>query len=191
MASMAAPDTRPRRLPPTERKAQILLAARRVLARDGVDGFSLEEVAREAGVAATLPRHYFDSRDGLLAAAALETAREVTEPLIAPGLTLPERLRIYISRLAENSWGHALWVNSGYLHPLVDETLRKLRCAMIEGAYQRRWDHMTPHEQLTNSGLIGYFNDVVTAWIDQGAKDQELVVSALLDGARRLGVQNT
>jgi AcrR family transcriptional regulator len=178
-----------RRLPPEERSAQILAAARRVLTRDGITRFSLEAVAREAGVAATLPRHYFESRDGLLAAALLDVLQEFTEMLTVPGPDLPDRLRAYIAHLAQNAWGHALWVNSANLSPDVDEAFSAVRRQMIEGAYRRRWEDMTPLEQLTASGFIGYFNDVVTAWLEQGADDQELVVSALLDGARRLGVK--
>ena len=73
------------------RKAQILHAAQRVRARDGTDRFSLEQVAREAGVALRLPRHYFQSSDGLLAAALIDAAHEITDVLIAPAPTLPWR----------------------------------------------------------------------------------------------------
>ena len=186
---MPATERAARRLPPEERSAQILAAARRVLTRDGVARFSLEAVAREAGVAATLPRHYFESRDGLLAATLLDVLQEFTEMLTAPGPDLPDRLRAYVAHLSENAWGHALWVGSAHLGPEVDEAFKAVRRRMIAGSYQCRWEDMTPLEQLTAAGFIGYFNDVVTAWLEQGGDDQELVVSALLDGARRLGVK--
>ena len=57
-----------RRLAPDARRQQILHAARTTLATTGVTGFSLDQVAREAGVAVSLPRHYFGSREGLLQA---------------------------------------------------------------------------------------------------------------------------
>ena len=51
-----------RRLPPDERRAQVLEAARAVFARDGFAGASAAAVAREAGVTRSLVHHYFSSR---------------------------------------------------------------------------------------------------------------------------------
>jgi AcrR family transcriptional regulator len=52
----------PTRLPPDERRAQVLEAARIVFARDGFAGASTAAVAREAGVTRGLVHHYFGSR---------------------------------------------------------------------------------------------------------------------------------
>jgi AcrR family transcriptional regulator len=51
------------------RRAQILDALERCLARHGLEGTSLDAVAAEAGVARPVIRHYFGNRDALLAAA--------------------------------------------------------------------------------------------------------------------------
>lgn len=51
------------------RREQILDALERCLARDGIEGTSLESVAAEAGVRRPIIRHYFGNRDALLAAA--------------------------------------------------------------------------------------------------------------------------
>lgn len=51
------------------RRGQILDALERCLARQGLEGTSLESVAAEAGVARPVIRHYFGNRDALLAAA--------------------------------------------------------------------------------------------------------------------------
>jgi AcrR family transcriptional regulator len=184
---MAQPST-PRRMAPEDRRAQLLGAARSVLARDGLERFSLEDVAREAGVALTLPRHYFESRDGLLVAVLLGVLHELTDPLIAPDPPLPmdQRLRIYIGHLAENTWGHALWLKSANLHPDLDAAARAIRRRLIEASYGRRWEDMTPEEQLKCSGWLGYVNAVVAEWIEQGAEDQEQLLAAILDGAWRL-----
>ena len=181
----------PRRMPADARKAQILDAAKRLLARDGIDRFSLEEVAREAGVALTLPRHYFDGRDGLLAAALIDAVSETTEVLVvrAPNLTLEDRWRAYIGHLAENAWGHEIWLRSAYVHTDVDRVVREIRRRLIEGSFQRRWDDMTPHEQLAFSGWVGYVEASVAEWIRQGAQDQELLLQVMLEGAERLGVR--
>lgn len=51
------------------RREQILDALERCLTRYGLEGTSLDAVAREAGVARPVIRHYFGNRDALLAAA--------------------------------------------------------------------------------------------------------------------------
>ena len=51
------------------RRAQILDALERCLARQGLEGTTLEAVAAEAGIARPVIRHYFGNRDALLAAA--------------------------------------------------------------------------------------------------------------------------
>jgi len=52
-----------------ERRDQILDALERCLRRRGLEGTTLDAVAREAGVQRPLIRHYFGNRDELLAAA--------------------------------------------------------------------------------------------------------------------------
>jgi AcrR family transcriptional regulator len=51
------------------RREQILDALERCLARDGLEGTTLEAVAAEAGVRRPVIRHYFGNRDALVAAA--------------------------------------------------------------------------------------------------------------------------
>jgi len=53
-----------------ERTAQILDAFERCIARHGLDGTSLEQVAEEAEVKRSLIRHYIGNRDDLVRAAA-------------------------------------------------------------------------------------------------------------------------
>ena len=49
-----------------DRRTQILEAAGRVIARRGVRGLRVEELAREAGVSVALVYYYFENRAGLL-----------------------------------------------------------------------------------------------------------------------------
>ncbi len=53
----------------TDRRTQLLDAAIVVIARRGVRGLRVQEVAAEAGVSVPLLYHYFGSREGLLEAA--------------------------------------------------------------------------------------------------------------------------
>lgn len=56
------------RMAPETRRQEILLAARRCLARGGMYGFTVAEIATEAGISNGLIGHYFPSKDELLAA---------------------------------------------------------------------------------------------------------------------------
>jgi AcrR family transcriptional regulator len=57
--TMSATARRPRRLPRDARRDQLVAEALPVLARDGLAGFSLDEVAARAGVTRNLIYHYF------------------------------------------------------------------------------------------------------------------------------------
>ncbi|HYH61651.1 MAG TPA: TetR/AcrR family transcriptional regulator [Solirubrobacterales bacterium] len=60
---------------PADRRGAILVAAARLIAREGVRGLRVEEVASEAGVSPPLLYYHFASRSGLIKAA-LEHASE-------------------------------------------------------------------------------------------------------------------
>lgn len=66
----AAPRHAPkyRRQKPGLRREMLIEAALRCLARDGIQGFTIERVCTEAGVSRGLIHHYFDGKDGLLIA---------------------------------------------------------------------------------------------------------------------------
>lgn len=51
---------------PELRRAMIVEAATRCLARGGIGGFTVDSICREAGISRGLINHYFDSLDGLL-----------------------------------------------------------------------------------------------------------------------------
>ncbi len=77
--------------PPRDNREAILVAVAKVIARRGVRGLRVEDVAREAGVSAPLLYYHFGSRAGLVKAA-LEHASDrapstaLGEPLPANGL---------------------------------------------------------------------------------------------------------
>lgn len=59
-------------------KAALLKAAFQVIAKIGVDGFTLREVARKAGVSHNAPYRHFKSKEDLIAALAAESLRQLT-----------------------------------------------------------------------------------------------------------------
>jgi AcrR family transcriptional regulator len=88
------------RRPAADRRAAILDAAIAVIARRGVRGLRVEQVAAEAGVAVSLIYYYFDNRNGLVRAT-LEHANERAATRTADGGTATGRERAAASLLAE------------------------------------------------------------------------------------------
>jgi AcrR family transcriptional regulator len=73
----------------------LLAAAESVIAERGVDGFSLRETARRAGVSPAAPAHHFGDARGLLTALATEAFRRFGDALEASdvGQDRHERIR--------------------------------------------------------------------------------------------------
>lgn len=67
----------------SDRRSAILEAAIKVIARRGVRGLRVEQVAAEAGVAVSLIYYYFDNRNGLVRAT-LEHANERAATVAGP-----------------------------------------------------------------------------------------------------------
>jgi AcrR family transcriptional regulator len=97
MAKRATPD----------RRAAILDAAIAVIARRGVRGLRVEQVAAEAGVAVSLIYYYFDNRNGLVRAT-LEHANERAATRTADGGPATGREKAAASLLAELDAGDAV-----------------------------------------------------------------------------------
>lgn len=90
---------RPPRMPPAARAAAILDAAERVLLAHGLQGTTMEAVAREAGMSKRTLYAVFDGRAALFAA----LVRRLREGIVAPltpaqqALPLAERLRLLLA----------------------------------------------------------------------------------------------
>ena len=82
-----------------DRRAAILDAAIKVIARRGVRGLRVEQVAGEAGVAVSLIYYYFDNRNGLVRAT-LEHANERAATRTSDGDSSSGRERAAASLLA-------------------------------------------------------------------------------------------
>lgn len=86
----------------------LIEAALSLVARHGVDGFSLREAAREAGVAASAPYKHFDSRAALLTAVAEDalgrllkmTQQELEQSKASPGLERYRAMGIALVKFA-------------------------------------------------------------------------------------------
>lgn len=176
-----------RRLSPEKRKAEILQAAHRLLVREGLSGFSLDAVAREAGVANSLPRHYFGTYGELLACCAEEMLERVIDALVSdPGMPLKQRLERYMDVLASAPWGHQLWMTGGFGHPEVSALALPARRAIMEAIAGRSFNKLSPRQLLHVSGLLGYVERIVDDWIAGGMSNRAMVLDVLIEGMEKL-----
>jgi len=101
------------RAEPDARRASLIEAVARVLARDGASGASVRSIAAEAGVSPGLVGHYFDGIDALIAATYAHVGAQVSAALDAAIATAGEEPR---ARLLA-------YVTASFAPPIADPAL--------------------------------------------------------------------
>lgn len=105
MSDVAAP--RAKRLAASDRRAQILEAARRVFTQSGFAGARIKTISEEAGVNEALLYRHFASKEELFEAAIVEPLQDSVERLLAIGQRADEHMgsqesrRAYVAQLME------------------------------------------------------------------------------------------
>jgi AcrR family transcriptional regulator len=100
-----AGQARPERADAARNRARVLAAARRLFDERGVDGVTMSDVAREAGVAKGTIFHRFGDRSGLAQALVDDAERALQErilggpPPLGPGAPPHERLLAFLDAL--------------------------------------------------------------------------------------------
>ncbi|TSD58424.1 TetR/AcrR family transcriptional regulator [Aeromicrobium piscarium] len=94
----------PARIDASQRRADVVAAASRLVARDGAAALSLRRVADEAELNVGSVRHYFDGSDDLLTATAEDVGRRMGERLATHrlddlGAEWPERLAVFVEEV--------------------------------------------------------------------------------------------
>jgi AcrR family transcriptional regulator len=102
---------------PEVRRAAIVSAARAVMARRGIAGTTVRDVAAELGASSGLIHHYYASMDDLLAEAFEQAAREdlsETRAAVELGVTAVDRLMLFFDTYArgEDGSGMQLWLDA-------------------------------------------------------------------------------
>src|SRR5262249_22589620 len=94
-----------RRMPPAERRQQLIETALAVAAQEGHARVGFEEVAKRAGVTRNLLYHYFpDGPQGLRKAVAHRVGQELAGDWVTdPELPLPERLAATLDRMMDHA----------------------------------------------------------------------------------------
>lgn len=126
------------RMSPEERRAAIVAAARAVMARRGIAGTTVRDVAAELGTSSGLIHHYYASMDELLAEAFDQAARadlvEVLEGL-TQGRDAVEKLAIFFDtydrgmRDGSGDFGMQIWLDAwaeAARRPALRRTSRRL-----------------------------------------------------------------
>src|SRR5579883_233078 len=88
-----------------ERRAEIINATIRVLARDGIAETTTRKIAAEAGVNQATLRYYFGSKDNLLRDVLREMMR-TTQQVVQQGATFEGDIREAIAQSIRAFWSH-------------------------------------------------------------------------------------
>ena len=109
----------PRPAYPEERRTEVVEGAFRLLARDGVEGFSMRAVAQEAGCTIGLINHWFASKDDVIDAAltrAINDALERSRAALSDSTTVEDGLVQFLpldeTRVSELRIWLAFWAMS-------------------------------------------------------------------------------
>jgi AcrR family transcriptional regulator len=163
-------------------RERVLAAARRLFAERGVEAVTMEQVARAAGVAKGTVFHRFGDRAGLALALLDEHERELQErilrgpPPLGPGASPRERLRAFLSALAELTFAH---------RDLLREVERASAAARYHtGAYQAWLQHtvllLGDDDALRAHVLLAPLAaDLVWHLAEQGVSEAELTAALL------------
>ncbi|MFI2641809.1 TetR/AcrR family transcriptional regulator [Streptomyces sp. NPDC018610] len=176
------------RMLPTDRRTQILSAARRMLEHKAIDDISVEAVAGEAGVSPALLFHYFGSqrkfRYAVLQMAAEELLSHVRPD---PALSIAEQLRAgvetfvdYVSRfptvyVAVTRLGRGTDVRE--LH----SSARGAIGGWITEGIESVGVELTPTLRLTVNAWLAFMEEAVLGWLAR----PELTKAELIDMCER------
>ncbi|HET9202505.1 MAG TPA: TetR/AcrR family transcriptional regulator [Acidimicrobiia bacterium] len=138
-----------------DRRAEVIRAAYRVMARDGVHRVPLQQIAAEAGVSKGLLIYHFQTKDGLVLAA-LEWVLETTEARIRERLAGSSDPAEAISTVVD-----AVWVGPEANHDF-------FRFYMDGVEHQARSPEFDEFADKAASIMNSYYREVIVAGIQAG-----------------------
>ena len=156
------------------RAADILAAARAVLAAEGYAGLSMRSVANRLGLALSTVQHYYPSRDALVEAvlsSVMDTYQGVIDQTMAEMASAPpaERFVAVMMRILDDMRGTDVRALLGEVHALAG---RSPMAERVQATMQRR-------ARRTVYGLIKGMNPTVS---DEEYQHRAGLVVSLLDG---------
>jgi AcrR family transcriptional regulator len=165
----------PRRLPPAERREQLIDAALTIAARKGFENLAFEKVANRAGVTRNLVYHYFPGGRQELLEAAVHRAGEllssdwVTDPAVPLGERLAANLNRMMDHAAEPTDAWLLYRQGrGSVDPALLEIAAGYRKRVISNISLNQLGTSEPPRvvRIALDGFLAYVETVVEAAIE-------------------------
>ncbi|MDT3398356.1 TetR/AcrR family transcriptional regulator [Streptomyces sp. B1866] len=180
------------RLAPTDRRSQILAAARRVLERRTIDEVSAEAVAAEAGVSPGLLFHYFGSQRKLRYAVIQAVAEELLghlrpDPALSPADQLRTGTETFVGYVSRHPavYQAITRIDSGRGMRTLHRSARATFAEWITAGLRSAGAEETPALTMSVLGWLAYVEEVVLTWLDQPLISQ----AEVLDLCERAGYQ--
>ncbi|MBT2365519.1 TetR/AcrR family transcriptional regulator [Streptomyces sp. ISL-10] len=182
------PAPRASRMPPTDRRTQILAAARRVLEVRTIDEISVEAVADEAGVSPGLLFHYFGTqrtfRLAILQAAAEELLTHVRpDPSVSPAEQLRSGMETFVDYVSRHPtvYRAVTLLNTGSGTRTLHRSARSTLAGWLTEALRTAGVPADPAVGLAVAGWLAYMEEVVLTWLDEPSMER----TALIDLCER------
>jgi AcrR family transcriptional regulator len=173
-----------KRLPPAERREQLIGAALSIAAREGYDNLAFEKVANRAGVTRNLVYHYFPGgRQELLEAAAHRAGDQLSSDWITdPGVPLQKRLATNLSRMMDHAeepteaW-QLYRQGRGSVDPKLLEIMALYREKIITTISLNQLGTADPPRvvRIALDGFIAYAETVVEAALGEGLPRERVI----------------
>ncbi|WP_430647325.1 TetR/AcrR family transcriptional regulator [Agromyces sp. GXS1127] len=188
------------RLPPDERRNQIVAAAGTVFATRAYDDVSTGEIADACGVSRGLLGHYFPTKRALYLAVVerLLGAPRLLAPAFVEGATVEDRIRqgttAWVDKIAR---GRETWLAaSGFLNSSLDPDLARIVDAYIDSMSDQICETAGLHEvrddpavRAALRGYSAYATTITRRWLTAGDISREqletLLSSTQISLARR------
>ena len=188
----------PRRLPPAERREQLIDAALSIAAREGYENLSFEKVANRAGVTRNLVYHYFPGgRHELLEAAAHRAGEQLSSEWVTdPEVPIAARLATNLSQMMDHAEKPTeAWLlyrqGRGTVDPKLLEIMAVYREKIIAtiSLNQLGTTDPPPMVRIAIDGFIAYVETVLEAALSDGLPREQIIelvggtLAATVDGA--------
>jgi AcrR family transcriptional regulator len=174
----------PRRLPPAERREQLIDSALAIAAKEGYENLAFEKVAKRAGVTRNLVYHYFPGGRQELLEAAVHRAGEVLSGgwVTDPEIPLAERLASNLNRMmdhaAEPTEAWQLYRQSrGTVDPSLLEIARQYRERVIGtiALNQLGTTEPPPIVRIALDGFLAYVETVIESALEQAMPREQVI----------------
>lgn len=177
-----------RRLPVEERRRELLAFGQTLFAEHPADAFSMDEIARRAGVSKSLLYHYFGGRRGFYVATIEEIARRLREAITPEeGLgfeqSFPRALARFLDFVSDNDAAYRAFIRGGIgMDPEVSaivENLRRTAMQLVLG--ELGVTKPSPSVHVATYGWVCFAENAALEWLEQGAPDRAAMLTILVD----------